>query len=259
MENPKCNYCGSDFSNHTTIYVDVKNTKHNLVECNNCKLRFYSPRIPFSQYLEQGFGTNWAAEEEAERMFNNGSFMPVPDPVYQKQILLSYYNKVVISKLFKYRKEINNLYEIAGSVGYLSSFIKQKYPNIQIDGCELNKYSVKKANEQFGLNYEAGVFLDKPIKENNYDAVLAMDYIEHTFTPFDDLKKMNKLLKSNGIIFMKTFLEELDINRTMEAPIGHSHHFFGYVLRKMIEDSGFKIVEWVLENEQVIIIGQKNG
>jgi hypothetical protein len=49
----------------------------------------------------------------------------------------------------------------------------------------------------------------------------------------------------------------VDVDRTMEAPIGHSHHFFGHVLRSMIEKSGFKIVEWKIEGVQVIIIAQK--
>lgn len=259
MENPNCNFCGSSFENHTTIFTNVKNTNHNLVECNNCHLRFYSPRIPFQSYLDNRFGKDKAAEAEAEKMFNNGSFLLVKDPIYQKQILKSYYNKIVISKLNKLFPDFKTIFEIGGSVGYLAHFIKEAYPNTRIDGCELNHYSVKKANEQFGLNYQGGVFESIDVKTNYYDVVLAMDYIEHTFTPFDDLKKMNLILKPNGLIFMKTFLEELDINRTMEAPIGHSHHFFGHVLRSMIEKCGFKILEWALENEQVIIVGKKNG
>lgn len=258
METPNCNYCGSDFSNQTTIYLNVKDTQHNLVECNNCHLRFYSPRIPFTEYLYQGYGTNPSAKAEAERMFTNASFTPVQDPDVQKHTLKAYYDRIVISKLFNYRNDITNLYEIGGSVGWLSYFIKQMYPLININGCEINKYAVQWANSHFGLKYDYGIFLNKEIKENYYDVCLALDYIEHTFTPFDDLKKMNKLLKPSGIIFMKTFLEELDINRTMVAPIGHSHHFFGHVLKKMIEECGFTIIEWVLAQEQVIIIGKKN-
>lgn len=259
MENPRCNYCGSDFLNQTTIYVNVKDTKHNLVECNKCHLRFYSPRIPFTDYLYQGFGTNSSAKNEAETMFFNGSFTPVQDPVAQKNSLKSYYNRIVISKLFKYGENISSIYEVGGSVGWLSYFIKQAYPLITFNGCEINKYAVQWANSShLGLNYEYGIFANKEIKENYYDVCLALDYIEHSFTPFDDLKKMNNLLKPNGIIFIKTFLEELDINRTMEAPIGHAHHLFGYVLKNMIKDCGFTIIEWVLEQEQVHIIGKKN-
>lgn len=257
MENPKCNYCGSDKSNHTTIFTNVKDTKHDLVECNNCHLRFYSPRIAFANYLINGFGKDKAAEKEAETMYNNASFHVVKDQEWQKKIIKSYYEKIVISKLFKLHTNVSTIYEIGSSVGWLSHFIKESHPNIQFDGCELNHYAVKIANEKFGLNITPGVFESVEPKENYYDVVLAMDYIEHTFTPFDDLKKMYRIMKNSGIIFMKTFLEELDVNRTMEQPIGHSHHFFGYVLRKMMEDCGFKVIEWTLENEQVIIMGKK--
>lgn len=257
MENAKCNYCGSEKDNHTTIFTNVQNTKHDLVECNTCHLRFYSPRIAFADYLSGGFGKDVAAEKEAELMYNNASFSIVADPNYQKELIKSYYKRIVINKLFRLRPSVKAIYEIGTSVGWLSHFIKEVNPSIQFDGCELNQYSVKIANEKFGLNITAGVFESVMPKENNYDVVLAMDYIEHTFTPYDDLKKMYAIMKPGGIIFLKTFLEELDITYSMQSPIGHSHHFFGHVLRKMLEDCGFSIVEWTLENEQVIIIGQK--
>lgn len=257
MEYPKCNYCGSDTNQHTKIYYNVKNTKHDLVECQNCQLRFYSPRTAFSDYLANGFGKDKAAQKEAEQMYNYASFTHVNDPDWQKKILKSYYDKIVISKLLKLKPDFSKCYEIGSSVGWLSHFVNEIRPDATYNGCELNHYSVQIANEKFGLNLTAGTFDTVNPPENEYDVVFAMDYIEHTFTPYDDLKKMYKIMKKDSIIFMKTFLEELDVNRTMEAPIGHSHHFFGHVLRKMIEDCGFKILEWTLENEQVIIVGQK--
>lgn len=257
MENPKCNYCGSDVTKHKLIYTNVKNTKHDLVECENCHLRFYSPRTAFQDYLKNGFGKDKAAEREAETMFTNASFTPVKDPVWQKAILKSYYTRIIINPLLELNPNVKYCYEIGGSVGWLSHFFKEAKPDIVTDGCELNHYSVKVANEKFGLNFTPGVFETVNPQTDYYDVIFAMDYIEHTFTPFDDLKKMYRIMKKDGIIFMKTFLEELDVNRTMESPIGHSHHFFGHVLSQMIKDSGFKILEWTLENEQVIIVGQK--
>lgn len=257
METPNCNFCGSTPDKHTTIFVDVKNTKHNLIECNNCHLRFYSPRIPFSQYLANGFGNNEPAKKEAEKMFNNASFSPVENPSQQKKLLKSYYTIRIMNLLKKHEVKFDTIYEIGGSVGWFSHFLKEDYPNIIVDGCELNRYSVEVANTKFGLNYTAGEFKNAIAKENNYDLIVALDYIEHTFTPYDDLQKMNRLLKIGGHIIMKTFLEDLDIKRTMEAPIGHSHHFFSDVLKTMTEKSGFKIVEWVIEGIQVIVIGQK--
>lgn len=257
METPNCNFCGSNPNEHETIFINVKNTNHNLVECKKCHLRFYSPRVPFSSYISNGFGQDKAAEKEAQTMYENASFYPVKDQEKQKSIIGSYYNGIVISDLFRRMSDVKKCYEIGGSVGWLSYNIKKNHPCMIIDGCELNRFSVQVANEKFGLNYTNGVFDNISVKDNNYDVIFAMDYIEHTFTPFDDLKKCYGILKTGGLIYMKTFLEELDVDRTMEAPIGHSHHFFGYVLREMIEKSGFKILKWVLEGVQVIIIGEK--
>lgn len=257
IEIPKCNFCGSDSTKHTTIFVNVKNTEHNLVECQICHLRFYSPRMPFWDYLQRGYGQNKAAEEEAERMYKNASFTPVKNSNQQKIILKSYYKWNILNKIIKINPNIKTCYEIGGSVGWLSHFLKEEHPNIITDGCELNHYSVKIANEKFGLNFSVGAFESAITKENYYDIVLALDYIEHTFTPFDDLKKSYTMLKDKGLIVIKTFLEDLDINRTMEAPIGHTHHFFGYVLKEMIQKSGFKIIYENIQGIQTIIIGQK--
>ena len=252
METPKCNFCGSDKTNQTLIYSNVKNTGHDLVECNVCKLRFYSPRRAWAEYLKGGYG-NWAgSKKEAKQMFNHANFTRQTDKATQVSILKNYYTHTFINKLFKLAPQLQTIYEIGGSVGWFSYFVKQINPTIQVDGCEVNSFAVEIANREFGLNYTAGSFLETSVIEGKqYDCIVALDYIEHTFTPYDDLKKMASMVKTGGILLLKTFLEELDVNRTMEAPIGHSHHFFGNVLKDMIIKSGFRIVEWNLEGIMV--------
>ena len=259
MENPKCNFCGSDTDKHTTIFTNVKDTKHDLVECQVCHLRFYSPRIPFSYYIENGFGNNEPARKESIMMYENCSFHKVENQELQKKLIKSYYKIRVADKLLALKPDIKTIYEIGGSVGWFSHFLKQDKPYIEVDGCELNKYSVEIANTKFGLNYTSGVFETMNPRQNYYDCLIALDYIEHTFTPYDDMKKMYALVKPGGVGVIKTFLEELDVNRTMEAPIGHSHHFFKHVLYSMIEKVGFKIMEETIENNvaQVIVFFKK--
>lgn len=257
MEDSICNFCGSDISNQTTIFEKVKNTNNNLVECNICKLRFYNPRTAFADYLKCGFGTNEAAKEEANRIFKNASFTPNNDNDGQWKHLENYYERGFIQLLMKTCPSISKCYEIGGSVGFFSHFLKNKHPHILMDGCELNKYSVQKANEEFGLNHTHGIFADVAVQYNTYDAIIALDFIEHTFTPYDDLKKMYRMMNTGGVIILKTFLEELDVDRTMEEPIGHTHHFFGHVLKSMIEKCGFTITQWRVCGIQVIIFAVK--
>lgn len=258
FETPNCNFCGSTKEQHKLIKSNVKDTKHDMVECNVCNLRFYSPRTAWTTYLERGYGTWEGSKKEADFMYQNANFTRVTDRDSQIAILKSYYGHTFIDKMFKLRPNIAAIYEIGGNVGWFSYFIKQRNSNIAIDGCEVNKFAVDIANREFGLNYSTGTFLDTPIPEGKlYDVVVALDVIEHVFTPYNDLKKMSSITKIGGLLLLKTFLEELDVNRTMEAPIGHSHHFFGHVLRSMIEKSGFKIISWEEEGIMVNLIAEK--
>ena len=252
-ESPFCSYCNSDFRFHKQIYYNVKNTYHSLVECQLCKLRFYSPRIKFSSLVKVGFGSYEAARVEANHCYEHGSFFDIKNKKEQKAMVRNYYKGNIISK---FPKIPISVFEVGGGIGWFSSILKQDYGVEIIDGCEINKWSVQIANEKFGLNYISGEF-NKYTPHRTYECGLMLDYIEHSYNPFQDLQKMSSMIEKGGTLFIKTFLEELDIERTMEAPVGHAYHFYGDVLKKMIIDVGFDICYWQEEGVQIIIIGKK--
>jgi SAM-dependent methyltransferase len=258
METPICDFCGTTRHNHNLIYSNVKNTLHDLVECQCCRLRFYSPRTAWADYLSRGYGVSEGSRKEAEFMFNHANFTRTCDKQGQVAILRNYYSGVFINTLLEMRPNLASVYEVGGSVGWFSHLLKEKKPSVQVDGCDVNSFAVAIANKEFGHNYTAGSFLDAPVISGKlYDCIVALDYIEHTFTPFQDLQKMASICAPGGVLLLKTFLEELDVNREMEAPIGHSHHFFGPVLRRMLEVSGFEIVSWKEEVIMVNVICEK--
>jgi 2-polyprenyl-3-methyl-5-hydroxy-6-metoxy-1,4-benzoquinol methylase len=109
---------------------------------------------------------------------------------------------------------------------------------------------------------EAGDFseFDAQLHAGKYDWVVMLDYIEHTYFPFDDIIKAAVLLKPGGLLLAKTFLEELDVKRAYMLPPCHSHHFFGAVLYRMITEAGLSVKYWYIELEwqQVQIIAERN-
>ncbi len=254
-EFPLCGYCGSDYFYHKQIYYNVKNTHHSLVECQKCKLRFYSPRIKFSSMIKAGFGTYETSKKEALFVYDNASYFKVENREEQINITRSYYAPY-LEKLMKVNGVPEDIFEVGGGIGWLGYFYKEKYKNIIYDGCEINKYCVEIARKEFGLNYNVGEFRYYNI-DKLYDCGIMMDYIEHSYSPMEDLRKIADMIKFGGVFMLKTFLEELDTKREMEAPFGHAYHFYGDVLRKMLEEVGFEIVHWIEDWVMVTVIARK--
>ncbi len=253
-ETPACNFCKYP-GPHVLLEKNVKNTRHDFVECPQCRLRFYSPRRTFQSLLDCGFGTDAGAAKEAETFYEYLSFVPVQDRARQERVLRSYYGEMLDTVKRRARK-LESLFEIGGTIGFFSFLAKER--GLRVGGCELNHFAVAVGRSHFGLeSVHAGVFADYT-PTGTYDCIVALDYIEHTFTPFDDLKKMYSMLNPGGVVLLKTFLEELDTDKGMVAPPCHSHHFFGDVLRKVVEACGFVITDWRIDFiEQVQLIAVK--
>lgn len=242
-ETPACNFC--KFTGpHKLLERDVKGTHHDFVECPVCRLRFYSPRRTFKSLLDCGFGIDAGAQKEAETYYTYLSFTPVPDRAVQEKILRSYYGQM-LDTMYARAQKMESLFEIGCTIGFFLSLAKER--GLSTGGCELNHFACDAGRKYYGLEgVHKGAFADY-IPGLKYDCVVALDYIEHTFTPYDDLRKMYGMLNPGGVLQLKTFLEELDTDRDMVAPPCHSHHFFGHVLRKMVESCGFSITDWQID------------
>jgi 2-polyprenyl-3-methyl-5-hydroxy-6-metoxy-1,4-benzoquinol methylase len=143
---------------------------------------------------------------------------------------------------------------MVGSVGWFAYALLSIYPKISAyDGCEVNKFAAEISNREWGTTISAGSF-DQFTPTRQYDLAVLLDVIEHTWTPWDDMKKIAGMVRPGGALLLKTFLEDMDPQRTMEAPPFHAHHFTTPVLRKMIEKVGFEIKEWINEDVQVIVV-----
>jgi len=91
-----------------------------------------------------------------------------------------------------------------------------------------------------------------------FDAVVALDVIEHTETPREDLERAARILRPGGALLLKTFYDEWHEGRELAIvsaegwqlphgyfdPVCHINHFTEPVLRRLIEQSGFDVAEW---------------
>jgi len=253
-ETPDCSFCGSDKREHVLIYENVNNTLHNLVECSGCGLRFYSPRLRFD-VLSKNSGNSENARAHADRYFLNTGFTPVEDRYLRRRQIKDFYQRT-FQRVIDANGLPKSIFEVGGACGFFLDAVRDMGVE-ELCGCELNKWHVRNAKQKLGLeNMWYGRFQDYH-DMRQYDCGVMLDYIEHSYSPHQDLKKMSSMIRDGGSILLKTFLEELDVERTMAAPIGHATHFFGRVLRAMLESVGFEILDWFENGIMVTVVGRR--
>lgn len=252
-ETPVCNLCKGD---RVTII-----RQPNFVQCRNCRLRFYSPRPTWQALVDKIWnpGNVSGLRKEAESMYFKGVMWGEPeDPEAQIHFVKSFY-KEFIEKIRIYRPDLNSIFEIGGSIGRFLEVARDDFGITTVDGCEINDEAVRIANRNLGLHgMVAGDFLGYHATRL-YDCIVALDYIEHTYSPNEDIKKASEMLNPGGALVIKTFLEELDPLQSMVDYPWHSHHFFGDVLFRMVTQNNFRIVHWeTAADNQIFLIALKH-
>ena len=123
-------------------------------------------------------------------------------------------------------------------------------------GIEISKFASDYARKEFKLNVKTGDLLNVNFKNNFFDVVTMWDFIEHVEHPLKILKKVNKITKKDGIIFILTindnslmggladFFYKLKIKKFAEFvhPIHHNYHFTKKVLIDILNKSGFEVI-----------------
>lgn len=258
-EQPVCAFCkGNDADlvaeningvyDFGTITKEISyKEKFHFVECNICGLRYFTPRYT-DRYMNEVckvHGDTPEAKKRAELYFNTGSFTGIPAEGYtiekQKQFLYDYYTGHIHYLKLLLGRPIESIFEIGCSVGYTLTAAKNYKINF-IKGCDPDYHSVR-ISKELGFDVENCMFADYQ-SDMLYDVILSYNCIEHTYTPFEDIKKAYSMLDPGGLFLIHTFFEELDTEKKMFAPCGHIYHFFSYVLREMLESAGFKIIHF---------------
>lgn len=118
----------------------------------------------------------------------------------------------------------------------------------EAEGLEVADYAYKFAKNR-KLNVHKGILEKAKFKENSFDVVTYQDVIEHIPDPIDELKKVKKILKKGGIVFLVTpdirglwhrFLGRLWYHY---KPGEHIMYFSQDTLAKALKKAGFKDIE----------------
>jgi SAM-dependent methyltransferase len=226
-----------------------------------CGLRFFSPRLSedwiMHQVLNEGLG-----KAAIERSFRTGTMVEPAPLSAEKQKLFNknyYTQKYNVARHYSQRDHPRVLDVGCGAGWGIKTYLDcGAHPASCATDSSPHAYQYTK--KQGVSNVIPGIFREITIPDRTFDIVFANDFIEHTYTPLDDLHKMRRVVRDAGVLFIKTFNETADeaAGRTMLRPPDHSHHFTPEVLVNLLTSAGWRVVDIIYQGVMMEIYCRPN-
>ena len=229
-----CPLCG------TASYLEIYKERGavGIVRCKNCGLVYTNPMVkePEKNY----WGDEKKYFEEARLIFE-GKGKSHRDVNYIDDL-----------KMIERFKPTGNFLDIGTNMGMFLRHTRGK--RWDVTGIEPSPSLSQMARKYFGLNIKTSYLNEAGFKDESFDIVTMTDVFEHIEEPKKMLGDIKRVLKRSGILFIKVpngrynllklglakmtgRLKDYDIFDSYE----HLTHFSHDTLKKMLEESGFKI------------------
>jgi len=208
--------------------------------CNNCDTFYVTPR-PSEKIL-----SNFYKNSKLYEFWNNFIF-PSTEKVRNKKIFLPRVNKIIqLCKKHKISKK--KIIDIGAGFGTFCKIIQDKKFFKQVIAVEPNNEGAKKCFEKkiITLNSSIENLSKKHFKDVN--VLTLFEVIEHLYSPFNFLKKINKLCSKNtfviytcpnGMGFDISFLGKESDSVDHE----HLNYLNPYSIKILAERSGFEVLD----------------
>ncbi len=159
--------------------------------------------------------------------------------------------RLLINKLNKHIRENVSVLDIGCGAGSLSFYLASKKNYVL--GLDISEKAIRKCRESAKMMGLSNVdFVQSEFPKFNstkkFDAVIFTEVIEHLPSDKLALRKINSLLKNGGILILSTPsvnapLHKLGATRKFDKEVGHLRRYNLRLLRKLIKDAGFRILE----------------
>ncbi|MFH1479379.1 MAG: class I SAM-dependent methyltransferase [Candidatus Omnitrophota bacterium] len=209
-----------------------------IVKCNNCSFIYVNPMVkdPGKNY--------WGDEEkyfkEAKLVFE-GTGRHHRDPNYLEDL-----------KIIESIKPEGNFLDIGTNIGFFLRNTRGKDWNVF--GVEPSPALSDMARKYFNLNIKTCYLSEAGFEEDYFDIVTMTDVFEHIVEPKKILEDIGKVLKKNGILFIKVPNGKYNLLKLWLAKVTrklkdhdifdsyeHVSHFTQETLQKMLNECGYRI------------------
>lgn len=235
--NVVCPLCGSD--KYKKIYQE--RVALGVVQCRLCGLIYVNPRLKNPEEVYWGDTDKYF--KEARLIFEGKAEHHRADN-YQRDL-----------KLILRLKPAGNFLDVGTNVGFFLNYAK-KMGRWNLFGVEPSPSLSGMAEKHFGLNMRRSYLEDAGFEDNFFDVITMTDVFEHITNPDKILRESRRILKPDGVLFIKVpnglfnifkfhlaritgRLSNYDIFDSYE----HVIHYSGSTLKKMLKKNGFAAVK----------------
>ncbi len=238
MKYVRCVLCGSEHYKDYLVRGDLNlflEGEFHLVQCLECGLVYLNPR-PARNEIPTFYPNHY---DQFNFAIHKSSFLTRMDRNYG----LHKRCRAVL----RYRRH-GRLLDVGCATGDFLDAMR-RYPGWEVYGVELNERASEYARRQLGLTVTTGTLEDADYPERYFDVVTLWHVLEHIYDPLGALRKIYRLLKSEGIlIFTTPNLDSLDAHLYGAFWIGydlprHLQVFSYRTLRTLTDKSGFRILD----------------
>lgn len=186
-----CNFCGSS---RFDVYIEsgvptwYAGRKFRLLKCKECGFVPASPRPdPFALYRNY-----LAGADNAKALIQKKLDRPNVRQAH----------RLIVETAARYlERKGKRLYDMGCGAGTVMT--EAKAIGIEPDGNDVNKCGIDMLREM-GLHARHGFTNELDLPSNAYDVVANLDYLEHAYVPFNDLRTCARILAPRGILYLKT-------------------------------------------------------
>lgn len=230
----QCPLCNK--SNYNEIYKE--RGVLGIVQCKDCNLIYVNPRLKNPEEVYWG---------DANKYYNEAKLIFESLALHHRDI--NYLEDLRL--IYKY-KATGNLLDVGTNMGFFLR--KAKGWGWNLYGVEPSPALSELARKYFGLNIKTSFLEDAGFEREFFDIVTMTDVFEHIANPGRILDAIRRILKPDGVLFIKVpnglfnifklrmamltgRLNNYDIFDSYE----HVVHYSGDTLKKLLETNGFRV------------------
>ena len=252
-------------------YVQLTTTELFTTSCRICDnnrihYAFISNGYPVSHCQECGFMflNPQPSDEVLSQIYNEDYFIDNTDRGSKLRLEMKGATaQLYLNQLIEYYgKSEGNLLEIGCGNGEFLALAKEK--GFNVNGIEFSSRATETANNRLGEEKViCGSLETSDLPEEHFDICVLFDVVEHVRDPLKQLKKIYKLLKPDGVIFLSTpslnsWSAQLMKNNWMEFKIEHLHYFDTQTIQNLLVKTYFKDI-YISPNYKFLNLKYING
>tara|TARA_B100000315_G_scaffold258184_1_gene309444 strand:+ start:4293 stop:5273 length:981 start_codon:yes stop_codon:yes gene_type:complete len=216
-----------------------------IVRCLKCNLIYVNPRLKNPEKVYWGDADKYT--KEAKLIFE-GKAPHYRDPNYLEDL-----------HLIKRYKPGGNFLDVGTNMGFFLRNAKKVSTKWNLYGVDPSSTLTDIARKYFGLNVKTAFLEDAGFEDNFFDVITMTDVFEHITEPKKILNENRRILKPDGILFIKVpngqfnlfkyymakmmgRLKDYDIFDSYE----HVVHYSNRTLKTMLNNCGFKLVKMTI-------------